>query len=138
MKISITLVDGRKKLDKRAMTALVGKVMVAESANDKAVDIIYCRDREIIPLNAKFKGKKTTTDVLAFGLEDSDTPDFLGEVYVNLDQAKRQALEFGVPYPQEVKRLTVHGVLHLLGFRDDTNANRVRMWNRQESYLDGK
>jgi probable rRNA maturation factor len=138
MKISINMTDGRHKLDKRIMIALIRKVLIAESVSDMDVDIIYCRDREIIPLNTKFKGKRNTTDVLAFNLEDSSAPDYLGEVYVNLEQARRQAVEFEVPYMEEVRRLTLHGVLHLLGFRDDTNENRLKMWSRQESYLNGK
>lgn len=138
MKISINITDARHKLDRREMIALIRKVLIAESANDKDIDIIYCRDKEVIPLNTKFNGKKNTTDVLAFNLEDSAAPGYLGEVYVNLEQARRQAVELKVPYLEEVRRLTLHGVLHLLGFRDDTNENRLKMWSRQESYLDGK
>lgn len=137
MKISINMTDGRYKLDRRKMIALIRKVLIAELANDKDIDIIYCRDIDIIPMNTKFKGKKNTTDVLAFNLEDSAALGYLGEVYVNLEQARRQAVELKIPYLEEVKRLTLHGVLHLLGFRDDTNENRLRMWSRQEGYLNG-
>jgi probable rRNA maturation factor len=72
---------------------------------------------------------------LAFELSDADDSLYLGEVYVNLQMARRQARAFDVPYPEEVKRLTIHGVLHLLGFDDDTAFSRSRMWARQEGYL---
>jgi probable rRNA maturation factor len=72
---------------------------------------------------------------MAFNLSDNEMPDYLGEVYVNLQMARRQARENNVSYFEEVKRLTIHGVLHLLGYRDETKINRRKMWNQQESYL---
>jgi probable rRNA maturation factor len=121
------------------MLQLVEMVLKSESATKKAVDIIYCGDFGITRLNDEYKAKNRSTDVLAFNLDDADEPHYLGEVYVNLQMAKRQARENDVTYDEEVKRLTVHGVLHLLGYRDNNPANRQRMWNRQESYLhDGK
>jgi probable rRNA maturation factor len=106
-----------------------------ESASGKSVEIIYCGDKDIISLNSRFKGKSSTTDVLAFDLKNSSQPAFLGEIYVNLQVARRQAAEYRVGYLEEVKRLTVHGILHLLGYRDESNTDRVKMWSRQESYL---
>ncbi|MEE8417478.1 MAG: rRNA maturation RNase YbeY, partial [candidate division Zixibacteria bacterium] len=76
-----------------------------------------------------------TTDVLAFDLSDAVEPDLMGEVYVNLQQAKRQARDRRIPYTEEVKRLTIHGVLHLLGYRDERRSDRLNMWARQEGYL---
>jgi probable rRNA maturation factor len=59
----------------------------------------------------------------------------MGEVYVNLQQARRQAGDHSRPYIEEVKRLTVHGILHLLGYRDRRATDRRKMWARQEGYL---
>jgi probable rRNA maturation factor len=99
------------------------------------VDIVFCRDRDIIALNKKFKKINHPTDVLAFDLRENDNRMYLGEVYVNLQMARRQSRKQGVPYQEEVKRLAVHGVLHLLGYRDDRPAEHRRMWSLQESYI---
>jgi probable rRNA maturation factor len=115
------------------MNALVKHILAKEASKAWNLDIIYCRHRDIIPLNLRFKGKARSTDVLAFDL--SEPGQRKGEVYVNLEMAKRQAAENHVSYNEEVKRLTVHGVLHLLGYRDDNPGRRSRMWERQESYL---
>ena len=135
MKISILLSDRRFKINKRALKALVGNVLTKEFSTRCKVDIIYCDDREITRLNREYKHKKRSTDVMAFNLSDNEMPDYLGEVYVNLQMARRQARENNVSYFEEVKRLTIHGVLHLLGYRDETKINRRKMWNQQESYL---
>ncbi len=115
------------------MARVAQSILRRESAQKWAIDIIYCRDRDILPLNREFKGHRRSTDVLSFDLRDKDS--YLGEIYVNLQMARRQARENRVPYNEEVKRLTIHGILHLLGYRDDTLNNRAAMWARQESYL---
>jgi probable rRNA maturation factor len=127
------LADKRFTLNKKAMTALVKAVLSHEAKPDWTLDIIYCRDCDIMPLNLRFKGKRSSTDVLAFDLGEAGQR--AGEVYVNLQMAKRQAFENHISYIEEVKRLTVHGLLHLLGYRDDTPGKHSRMWERQESYL---
>ncbi|UCE66857.1 MAG: rRNA maturation RNase YbeY [Candidatus Zixiibacteriota bacterium] len=134
--VKILLSDRRFNIDKRRLKTLVEMVMEEESANNKVINIIYCADKLIKDLNARYLNRKLITDVLAFELEDTDNGDFLGEIYVNLQQAGRQALENGVSYREEVGRLTVHGILHLLGYSDGDKENRRKMWTRQESYLD--
>jgi probable rRNA maturation factor len=129
----VNLTDKRFALNKKIMASLVRDILSRESASDWSLDIIYCRDSDILPLNKRFKGKRRSTDVLAFDLGEPDLK--AGEVYVNLQMARRQSQENRVSYIEEVKRLTVHGVLHLLGYRDDTPGQRARMWARQESYL---
>lgn len=135
MSVIVCQTDLRYKVNKRAMTTLAKKVLAAESASGRSLNILYCRDNDIMRLNARFKKSRKTTDVLAFDLRDSEEPDFLGEIYVNLQQARRQAKKHGIQYLEEVKRLTVHGVLHLLGYRDHDPCSCERMWLRQEGYF---
>ena len=116
MKTKLILADSRFKLNTRSLQLLTAKVLKGESAGDKYCDIVYCSDSKMINLNYEFKNKKRTTDVLAFSLINENEPKYLGEIYINLQQAKRQAKEHVEPYKKEVERLTVHGILHLLGY----------------------
>jgi len=77
------------------------------------VNVVLCDDDLITELNERFRGRGTATDVLAFPFEEED---FLGEVYVSLDRVQRQAEEYGVSLEDELRRLVVHGLLHLLGY----------------------
>jgi len=70
---------------------------------------------------------------MAFPLGETGTVG--GEVYVCLDQAKRQAPHFGSSTKDEIRRLIVHGTLHLAGYRDGTPAQRQRMRVREDRYL---
>lgn len=86
-------------------------------------------------LNSTFRGKKKTTDVLSFPqnsevLETSKLPSFcssaplLGDIVINIKAAKRQAREYGTGDYEEVRRLLIHGFLHLLGY--DHKRNRYQ------------
>lgn len=70
-------------------------------------------DETLSDLNERFKKRQGPTDVLAFEFEE---PDFLGEVYVSFDRAHEQASDYGVSEEEEVERLVLHGLLHLLGY----------------------
>ena len=135
MKINIILADNRFKIHQKSLNTLARKVLRGENAGEKSLNIIYCSDSRMTMLNHEFKKKNVPTDVLAFGFDDENDPDFIGEVYINLQQAARQAKDYNENYNIEIERLTVHGILHLLGYMDKAKSERVRMWARQEGYL---
>ena len=80
-------------------------------------------DEEIIDLNQKYLRRDAATDVIAFSLGSEEAP--LGDVYVGVDQARRQAEEHGVGLDEELVRLAVHGVLHVLGHDHPEGPERV-------------
>lgn len=98
--------------------------------------VVFNNDKQMSSLNYQFKRKNNPTDVLAFNLAGNDKNKYIeGEIYVNLQIAKRQAAEYKAKYLEEVVRLCLHGLLHLLGY-DDLNADAKKdMWNVQEKYL---
>lgn len=91
---------------------LVKKILKKEKAIGR-IDVTLVDDKEIRKLNRKFRGKNKPTDVLAFPYGEEE---ILGDVIISKDTARRNAKRFGVKYREEIKRLTVHGVLHILGY----------------------
>jgi probable rRNA maturation factor len=117
---------------------LVRDILTSEKA-DSGVDVILIDDKFMKELNKKFTGRNGTTDVLSFGMREGEGSateyPSLGDVYVSLDQAKRQAEDYGVDFGEEVARLVTHGLLHLLGYdHADKNAAGV-MKKTEEIYL---
>ncbi len=97
-------------------------------------------DAEIKRLNKKYKGKNRATDVLAFPQDDPSeigriTPHLLGDVVVSVDTAARQAEEEGHSLHRELEILIAHGILHLIGYNDDTEHNRAKMFRKTEEIL---
>jgi probable rRNA maturation factor len=98
--------------------------------------VIFSNDSRMSWLNYRFKNKNRPTDVLAFNLAENYTNNYIeGEIYVNLQMARRQAVDYGVTYAEEVARLCLHGLLHLLGYNDIKAADKEKMWQVQEDYL---
>jgi len=82
------------------------------------VNVIFVNDRQIHALNRRFLKRDRPTNVISFNTNEPRIPGeprLLGEVYVSRDRARAQAREYGVTYGSELRRLVLHGLLHLLG-----------------------
>lgn len=85
------------------------------------ISVTISNDSEIKDLNSKHLKRDYTTDVLSFSINEKleDGTLYLGDVIVNIDQAKRQSKKYGNDLAHEVSELVEHGVLHLLGVHHD-------------------
>ena len=115
---------------------LVGKLYGAENSE---LSITLTDDEHIHELNKNFRGVDKPTDVLSFAFRESDEPqilnqevEILGDIIISLERAKIQAENFGHPYLREVIFLTVHGLLHLLGYDHIEDADRIEMEREQD------
>ena len=95
-----------------------------------AITVIFVDDRLSRKLNRRFLGHDRPTDVIAFPLDEKSNLE--GEIYVNLDKARRQARAYDVTGANETARLIIHGTLHLLGYDDRTRAKARRMKARED------
>lgn len=101
---------------------------LSHSATHGSASVAIVSDSRMKILNSRFRGKDTTTDVLSFphvADEFDENPDFLGDIIISADQAKRQAAENGLPLELELKQLILHGILHLLGHDHETDQGQM-------------
>lgn len=116
--------------------AAVRHVLAAEGVRVAEISIALVGDGEIAQLNEQYLDHEGPTDVISFELhERGEAP--LGDVYVGVDQAARQAAGYGVSAGEEVLRLAVHGTLHVLGYAHPEGDDRADspMFARQEALL---
>ena len=99
--------------------------------NDPEISVVLCDDPFIRDLNRDYRQKDKPTDVLSFAQDD---PNVLGDIVVSLPTAARQAAA-GWPLESEITLLGVHGLLHLLGYDDETAAGAWEMQRRTEAVL---
>ncbi|MCI0432367.1 MAG: rRNA maturation RNase YbeY [Gemmatimonadetes bacterium] len=102
------------------------------------ISIALLDDGAIAGLHRQWLDTPGPTDVLAFALHQDGEPAF-GDVYIGLEQARRQAAALAVPLEEELARLAIHGTLHVLGWDhpDGRARERSRMWKLQERILWG-
>lgn len=94
-------------------------------------------------INRQYRGVDRPTDVISFALNESDEPEvqdaevnILGDIIISLERAAEQAKEYGHSYRREVAFLTVHGLLHLLGYDHMEEAERLEMEEEQRVVME--
>ncbi len=123
------------------LARLAEKVLRAELPtplrNHKAppgtVNLVFCENAYIRGLNRRFRKLDKVTDVLSFIYDDEDV---FGEIYIATLKAKKQAPRWKNSFYDELRRLVVHGALHLAGFDHMNAKDRVTMRAREDHYLD--
>ncbi len=119
---------------------LLDFIIKKENLNNCLFNIILVDNNYIRKLNKEYRGIDSYTDVISFALEDADDEikmDFrvLGDIYISVDKAKEQANEYGHSFLRELSFLTVHGLLHLLGYDHMTEEDEIVMFKKQEKIL---
>lgn len=120
------------RLPRTLLRNAVRFVVENEGVRAATVRIILTDDATIAELNRRYLQHDYPTDVLTFvlGAAPLDV-----EIYIAAEQAARQAAEYNVSWQEELVRLSIHGILHALGYDDKTPAQRHAMEARQEQYL---
>ena len=107
---------------------------------DVTFNIIFVNNDYIHKLNKEYRNIDRETDVITFALEDDKTfnPEerILGDIYISIDKAKSQSIEYGHSLMRELCFLSVHGMLHLLGYDHMEKEEERVMFNLQEEILD--
>ena len=112
------------------------RMTLLEDGRSGELSITLVGDHAIAELNACYLGQDASTDVLAFSIGTNQLP--LGDVYVCVDQAIRQASENKVPLNEELVRVVIHGALHVLGHDHPKDSDRFisPMFKLQERLVD--
>ena len=111
----------------------------AKAKGADEVGVVFVGDREMTSLNASYRGKRKTTDVLSFGndgiWDGEGGSGLLGDIVVSVPQVKRQAKAAGKSLRSELALMLVHGTLHLLGHDHVTLKDEKRMFSLQDRIL---
>ena len=108
--------------------------------NDE-ISIMLCDDAYIHKLNLQYRHIDRPTDVLSFALNegedegDSANKNLLGDIVISMNKVEEQATEYGHSTERELAYLTVHGMLHILGYDHETNDDKAEMREEEEYVL---
>lgn len=96
--------------------------------NGKILTIAFVSDKKIRELNNQYRNKDSVTDVLSFIYEADEfeaDENYLGDITISVEQAKKQALENYLNLDMEIKQLILHGILHLCGYDHETDKGEM-------------
>jgi rRNA maturation RNase YbeY len=96
------------------------------------INFVFCNDIFLLDLNIKYLNHDTFTDVITFSYSD----DILeGDIFISIDRIQENAIDLGVSFENELHRVIIHGVLHLLGFEDKTPHDKEVMTEKENEFL---
>lgn len=118
----------------RKVTSWIKRVVQSEKASVKEIHYIFCSDSFLLSLNQGFLKHNTLTDIITF--DNSDESDGIdGEIYISIERVKENAIKYEVPFEDELSRVMIHGILHLLGYKDKKPAEKALMRKKEEACL---
>jgi len=139
MKLKITNLQRKTTVQKKKIKKKTKQILLLQNRKDANLSIVFVNDKIIKKLNQKFLHKNKPTDVLAFDLktkkESKKTID--GEIIISVETAARNAKIYKTSLNNEALLYLIHGVLHLCGYDDTTNKEKMSMRQR-EQYILGK
>lgn len=122
------------------LNEVINHTLEVMDAKESIFTIIFVTPEEIHELNKQYRGVDRVTDVISFALEDAHDVSLtdvrvLGDIYICIDRMKEQAIEYGHSETRELSFLTVHGLLHLLGYDHQTKEDEEVMFGIQRKIL---
>lgn len=133
--------ETNEEIDLNDLRKVIDKTLESEKVSSAIMNVIIIDNERIHEINREYRGIDRPTDVISFALEDDKTfvnTDFrvLGDIYISIDKVHEQAKTYGHSERRELSFLTVHGVLHLLGFDHMKKEDEVVMFKKQDEILD--
>ena len=101
-----------------------------------AVNIIFCSDNYILDVNMRYLQHDYFTDIITFDYCEKDV--LSGDLFISIDSVRENARFYGVEFADELDRVMVHGVLHLIGYDDHTEEQTAEMRRKEDYYLQMK
>ncbi|MFV8374245.1 rRNA maturation RNase YbeY [Flavobacterium sp. LB1P71] len=121
-------------LDNEEAVALwLSNVITSENKKEGEINYIFCDDEYLHEINLEYLNHDTLTDIISFDYTMGN--ELSGDVFVSVERVKDNAVDFNVPFEDELKRVLVHGVLHYCGYKDKGEADELIMRSKEDEKL---
>lgn len=98
------------------------------------INIIFTSDNYLLDINKKYLSHNYITDIITFNYCEKNTIN--GDIYISIETVLNNSKRFIVSFEDEIRRVIIHGILHLIGYNDSTNAEKIQMREKENNYLD--
>lgn len=120
--------------DKKAISNWLIFVSKNENKFLGRLNVIFCSDDYLLEINKKYLSHDYYTDVITFDYSSAETVS--GDLFISIDSVKSNAEYFSVPFDTELRRVIVHGLLHLIGYDDHSESDIAIMRQKENFYLE--
>lgn len=123
----------KKQIDRGKIGKLIEQIFREENKKLGEIEIVFLKDREILKINREFLKHDYFTDVIAFSYNQKGLVS--GDICIGVECVSRNALKYNVSFKNELIRVIVHGVFHLIGYDDKKPEGKEEMRRKEDFYL---
>ena len=124
---------GMPTLDERKIGRWIRAVAAEYGYSVGNINYIFCSDERELAVNQEFLGHDYYTDIITF--DYSTTGTLNGDIFISLDTVQSNAEQLDIPFDDELRRILIHGILHLTGQGDKTPETRAEMTKKEDKAL---
>lgn len=117
----------------REISAWIKKVAEIHGKKVGEIAFIFCSDDKILEVNRQYLNHDYYTDVITFDYSEDNVIN--GDIFISIDTVSSNAVDLCVEFDKELRRIIIHGVLHLIGFKDKNPVDKVEMTMQEDSAL---
>jgi probable rRNA maturation factor len=112
----------------------INQIITAEKYQLLELNFIFCSDNYLLKINKEFLNHDTYTDIITFD-NSEEKEEIAGDIFISIDRVRENAKTFQISTQNELNRVIVHGVLHLLGYKDKIKKDKQEMTDKEDYYL---
>ncbi|MBO3698761.1 rRNA maturation RNase YbeY [Roseivirga sp. E12] len=120
---------------KRILKSWISQVVEQHDQIIDSINFIYCSDNYLLKVNQQYLDHDYYTDIITFDNREDDSAPIDSDIFISIDRVKDNAKRLKIPYKHELHRVMIHGILHLLGKQDKTEAQKTEMRKSEEASL---
>jgi probable rRNA maturation factor len=120
--------------NKQQLKHFLASIFLQEKVDFESVSYIFCKDKYLLDLNLQYLNHESYTDIITFTLSEKSAP-LTAEVYISVERVRQNSDFLKVNYNDELRRVMIHGILHLCGFLDHSLKEKRIMRQKEDFYL---
>ena len=119
--------------DKRNLKNWIKNAIKTQGSAISDLNFIFCDDKYLVEKNKTFLKHDTLTDIITFDYSEKNI--LTADIFISVERVKENAQKFGVSFSNELHRVIIHGVLHLLCYKDKSKKEKKEMRKKEDFYL---
>lgn len=120
--------DGKSRFSK-----WLSHSIVSEGKKEGEINFIFCDDDYLVEINQQYLNHDTLTDIISFDYSVGN--ELHGDIFISIERVRDNATDYNVAFDEELKRVMIHGVLHLCGFKDKSVEDQKKMRKKEDEKI---
>jgi rRNA maturation RNase YbeY len=112
----------------------INETIIRENSNPGIINFIFTSDKYLLEINKQYLSHNYFTDIITFNYCEQNIIN--GDIYISICTVKSNSRKFNVTFTEELHRVMIHGILHLLGYEDKKEEEKVKMREKENQYLE--